>query len=96
MVLPVIHSGNDTWAPAGAAYYDGKIYFGGLRGEALYAYTIADGTLSTYLKGKYGRIRAVVLGPDNNLYITTSNTDGRGVPKQRDDKLLRINPENLQ
>lgn len=96
MVTPVINSGSDTWAPAGAAYYQGKIYFGGLRGEAMYEYTLADGTLKTHLKNKYGRIRAVVLGPDKYLYITTSNTDGRGVAQNGDDKIIRIRPESLQ
>ena len=33
---PVLHSGDDTWAPAGAAFVDGSIFFGGLRGQALY------------------------------------------------------------
>lgn len=95
MVTSLLNSGQDTWAPAGAAYYKGRIFFGGLRGEALYEYTISDNSLKTHLKNKYGRLRAVVLGPDNNLYITTSNTDGRGLPKEGDDKLIRIDPESL-
>jgi glucose/arabinose dehydrogenase len=33
---PVLHSGSDTWAPAGMAYLDGRLWFGGLAGEALY------------------------------------------------------------
>jgi len=31
-----------------------------------------------------------VLGPGNNLYITTSNTDGRGIPEEKDDKVIKI------
>ena len=37
-----------------------------------------------------GRIRDVNEGPDGNLYIITSNTDGKGFPDSADDKLLRI------
>lgn len=39
-----------------------------------------------------GRIK---FGPDNMLYITTSNKDGRGSPAFDDDRILRINPDVL-
>ncbi len=94
MVSPIIQSGpNATWAPAGATFSNGSIFFGGLRGEALFEYKIADKSLKRHFQGQFGRIRAVVLGPDNYLYITTSNTDGRGNPKENDDRLIKINPE---
>ncbi len=99
MEQPVFHSGDDTWAPAGTAYYrysDNKysIFFAGLRGQALYEMEFSQGNtlLRTHFKGEFGRIREVVLGPDNMLYITTSNRDGRGTPKTGDDKIIRINP----
>lgn len=91
--------GSDTWAPAGAVYYDGSIFFGGLRGETLYE-AVLKGTeiaeLRRHYSGEFGRIRAVVLGPDGLLYITTSNTDGRGRPNSGDDKIIRIDPSKLQ
>ena len=43
-------------------------------------------------RGKYGRLRAVVRGPDGALYITTSNRDGRGSPVGADDRIVRIAP----
>lgn len=95
MKTPVINSGPDTWAPSGAAYYDGSIFFAGLRGQALYKYNIESKTLTPYLKGEIGRIREVVAGLDNLLYITTSNRDGRGIPDGADDKIIRINPAKL-
>lgn len=96
---PVIHSGDVTWAPAGMAYYKGRLFFGGLKGEALYE-AVIDGVgisaLKTNFVGQFGRIRAVVLGPDGLLYITTSNRDGRGQVKEGDDRIIRIDPEQLQ
>lgn len=92
---PIINSGsNTTWAPAGAAFYQGSIFFGGLRGETLYEAVITGDSvkLKEHLKGQFGRIRDVVLGPDNMLYISTSNRDGRGEPKKNDDKIIRVNP----
>lgn len=98
MERAVINSGpTSTWAPGGLAFHKGSFYFGGLRGQALYKVTIVNGKpeLTEYLKNEFGRIRDVVLGPDNMLYITTSNQDGRGSPKPEDDKVIKINPERL-
>ena len=56
---------------------------------------MADGPLSArekLLEDEYGRLRAVVQGPDGYLYVTTSNRDGRGSPGRFDDKVLRIVP----
>ena len=94
---PVLHSGNDTWAPAGAAFINGSIFFGGLKGQALFQAKLQgdSATLTTHFKGELGRIRDVLLGPDGFLYITTSNRDGRGTPAAGDDKILRINPAKL-
>ncbi len=43
-----------------------------------------------YLQGKYGRLREAIMGPDGELYITTSNCDGRGGCPSPQDKILRI------
>ncbi|MBI1919261.1 PQQ-dependent sugar dehydrogenase [Candidatus Microgenomates bacterium] len=90
MEKPVLHSGNDTWAPAGVAFHKGSLYFGGLRGQALYQYDIKNKQLKTHFKEQFGRIRDVIIGPDNMLYITTSNRDGRGNPADDDDKIIRV------
>ena len=103
---PSLHSGSDTWAPAGLTEYNDSLFFGGLRGQALYQVELHSDRqykpgfrpnyeLKTHFKGEFGRIRDVVLGPDNMLYITTSNRDGRGNPSSGDDKIIRINPESL-
>ncbi len=94
MVSPTINSGSkETWAPAGLAFYNGALYFAGLRGQTLYKSIIADGNpgaLTGLLQKKYGRLRAVVAGPDGYLYVSTSNKDGRGQPQESDDKIIRL------
>ncbi|MDE2968731.1 MAG: PQQ-dependent sugar dehydrogenase [Chloroflexota bacterium] len=44
------------------------------------------------IEDEFGRLRAIVQGPDGYLYVTTSNRDGRGSPARFDDKVLRIVP----
>ncbi len=48
---------------------------------------------NSYEEGKYGRLRDVVEGPDGALYFLTNNTDGRGTPRQGDDRIYRIIPK---
>jgi len=100
MLPPVAHSGpNITWAPASAAIYDKTLYFGGLRGQTIYTVPIKKsgvevglGEVKAHYKGRFGRIRTVKVGPNNQyLYVTTSNTDGRGNPESSDDRLIKIN-----
>ncbi len=96
LLSPIVESGNqDTWAPSGLAYINGSLFFSGLRGETLYQAKITSDNkliLTHHLKQTFGRLRAVVIGPDGYLYISTSNTDGRGKPKVNDDKIIKINP----
>ncbi|NJP82965.1 PQQ-dependent sugar dehydrogenase, partial [Streptomyces sp. AA8] len=39
---------------------------------------------------EYGRLRTVVATDDGGLWLTTSNTDGRGKPGGEDDRILRL------
>lgn len=96
MQRPIIHSGPDkTWAPAGAVFYNGSIFFTGLRGESLYQVKISKdgkiGSLSNHFQGEFGRLRAIQIGPDGFFYVSTSNTDGRGQVRSGDDKIIKIN-----
>ncbi len=95
VVSPVIQSGSQTWAPAGAAFFNDSIFFAGLRGTALFEYRINEQKLVEHFKNEHGRLRDVVLGPDNMLYVATSNRDSRGNPDANDDRILRINPRML-
>ncbi len=102
MVAPIIQSGeSETWAPSGVTFvlggpWDGSLLFAGLRGEALYR-LVLDKTdprkalnLERYYAGQFGRLRDVVQGPDGTLYILTNNRDGRGNPRQGDDRIMQL------
>ncbi len=99
MLSPIRHSGDDTWAPASLIYYNNALYFGALKGEAIMKATLSGDqitSLSEHFVGTYGRIRTIKVGPDGMMYITTSNRDGRGSPESDDDKIIRIDPAQLQ
>lgn len=93
MRTPVAHSGdNETWAPSGIAYVNGSLYFAGLRGQTLYKATIKPDnsvSLTAHFVGEFGRLRAVT-ARENVLYVSTSNRDGRGTPRETDDRILQI------
>lgn len=99
MEVPAWNSGaNDTWAPASLVYLDGSLYFGGLRGEAIYKAVLHNEhviDVKAYFKNTYGRIRTIRLGPDGMFYITTSNRDGRGTASAADDRIIRIDPRTM-
>lgn len=99
MITPKLNSGaSNTWAPSGANFVGSSLFFGGLRGQALFEAVIENNkvtSLKKHFEDKFGRVREVILGPDNMLYITTSNNDGRGNPKPDDDKIIKVNPSRL-
>ena len=89
--IPVVHSGpSTTWAPSGMTYFNGSLFFAGLRGEAIYEYKISENSLTEHSKNEFGRLRNVVSGPDGSLYLLTNNTDGRGSSRAGDDKIIKI------
>lgn len=98
MERPKLHSGPSTWAPAGAAIIGESLFFAGLRGQTLYETAIPSDQAGPrgHFISEYGRIREVISGPDGMLYITTSNRDGRGIPGNDDDKIIRIDPQKLR
>ncbi|MEM4573625.1 MAG: PQQ-dependent sugar dehydrogenase [Candidatus Caldarchaeum sp.] len=103
MRKPVYHSGSETWAPSGCCFHDGRknaeyknsFFFAALRGTHLHRVEFSrDGervvSAEKLLDGAYGRLRDVVQGPDGNLYVLTSNRDGRGAPAPGDDRIIRV------
>lgn len=91
--------------PAGMAFFGGKLYVATLKSEALVsigfrqegaryqAASIRRLFARGPAKGRYGRIRDVVVGPDKALYLLTSNLDGRGTPRKGDDRIVRLAPK---
>lgn len=93
MVTPIFTSGsNNTWAPSGMAYYNGKVYVAALRGNAILEFNLETGEQNHVVTG-LGRIRDVFIDGDI-LYFVTNNTDGRGNPQSNDDKLYSVSLSN--
>lgn len=82
-----------TWpvaraSPSGLAFLDGVLYMGALRGERLWQVPLAGAHAQApraALVGELGRIRTVAVAPTGDLWITTSNTDGRTTEVAADD-----------
>jgi aldose sugar dehydrogenase len=90
---------NISVEPAGIAYYGlGKLdlknslVLATLRGNILYQLPLHNSNITSQkiILDGLGRIREVGVGPDDYLYILTGNTDGKGFPDKKDDKLLRV------
>jgi glucose/arabinose dehydrogenase len=101
MESPALQSGPDeTWAPAGIVYWNGSLFFTGLRGESIYEAKIAENgkitAVISHFRGAFGRLRAIQIGQDGFIYVTTSNTDGRGQIRNRDDKIIKIDLKILR
>lgn len=82
-------------SPSGLAHANGHLWMASLRGERLWRVDLERGRATNptdFFVGEYGRLRTVALAPDGNLWLTTSNTDGRADPKQDDDRILVIAP----
>ncbi|MGY1602900.1 PQQ-dependent sugar dehydrogenase [Geodermatophilus sp. SYSU D00815] len=83
--------------PGGCAIAGPTVFLGMLEGEKVAIATLdEDGNVleepEEFLAGTYGRLRTVVLDAQGGLWITTSNRDGNGTPREGDDKVLRIIP----
>jgi glucose/arabinose dehydrogenase len=80
-------------SPSGIAVAGGSVFMAGLRGERLWQIPLLAsgvGKPRALLAGRYGRLRAVAAAPDGSLWVLTNNTDGRGSPRQGDDRILRL------
>lgn len=89
----VTWSPTSTSSPSGAAIVGNRLYVGALAGETLWRiplHGLSAGRPQALYAARYGRIRTVVKAPDGRLWLTTSNTDGRGSPRRGDDRILSI------
>ncbi len=89
--------------PGGAAIYtgnaipewQGSLMIATLRSEHLHRVVFDPDSQQVqqhevYLQGEHGRLREAIMSPDGELYITTSNCDGRGSCPASRDKILRV------
>jgi glucose/arabinose dehydrogenase len=91
---PLLTWTTDEASPSGMDFSGGSLWVAALRGERLWQVPLSRGgsvgrPISRYA-GDYGRLRAVARAPDGALWVSTSNEDGRGSPREDDDKILLI------
>ena len=104
-VSPILQTGDDTWAPSGSTFYDStnipewtnKYFVATLRGTHLRMLEMdlqSNQVVSSeaLFSNTFGRLRNAAVGPDGNLYLLTSNRDGRESPAENDDRILKIVP----
>ncbi|WP_239004512.1 PQQ-dependent sugar dehydrogenase [Paenibacillus tepidiphilus] len=98
---PVLHSGDETWAPSGMTFitrgpWAGELLVANLAGEQVLHISPEgeDGqpSVKELFRGEWGRIRNITEGPDGTLYLLTNNRDGRGEPGGEDDRLIALKP----
>ncbi|MFJ8539779.1 PQQ-dependent sugar dehydrogenase [Streptomyces sp. NPDC093591] len=91
---PLAQWGTDDASPSGIAYAEGSVWMAGLKGQRLWRVplngTEASADPQAFLESQYGRLRTVVSAGGDKLWVTTSNTDGRGSPKDGDDRILEV------
>lgn len=86
-------SPTSTASPSGIAILDDVVYVASLRGQVLWQVPLAGtraGTPTALRLGDRGRLRTIAVAPDGALWLVTSNTDGRGSPRPKDDRILRL------
>ena len=90
-------SGLDYYGSDRIPGWRGSLLVTSLRGSALWRLKLSEDGRSVIetealYRGEYGRLRDVLVGPDGEVYVATSNQDGRGRPASDDDRILRITP----
>ena len=103
LVLPKL-TWHDAVPPGGAAVYrgtaipewQGSVLIGVLGSRHLHRVVFdAMNRVSlheVYFDGTLGRIREVITGPDGEIYLTTSNCDGRGDCPADKDRIVKLVP----
>ena len=94
---PVVTFPADQGGPGGCAVSGTTVFLGMRDGQKISIVALDEhGAVvdkpEEFLAGTYGRLRSVALDQQGGLWITTSNRDGLGTPKDGDDKVLRIVP----
>ena len=79
-------------SPSGIAMVDGTLFIAALRGERVWAFDPSHPETEPWrarFTEEYGRVRDVASGTGGRLWLLTNNTDGRGQPREGDDRLVQ-------
>ncbi|KPL58184.1 PQQ-dependent sugar dehydrogenase [Rossellomorea vietnamensis] len=93
LISPLAHSGEPSWAPSGADFWKGDLVFASLAGQSVKRFEPESGEVTDLLTG-FGRVRDVLVEGDT-LYFVSNNTDGRGIPRENDDKLYEVDLKSV-
>lgn len=78
-------------SPSGLAIIGDYAYVASLRGQVVWRVPLDGSGEATRLDaGDLGRLRTIAVAPDGSLWLSTSNTDGRGDPRDGDDRIVRL------
>ncbi|MFK4728719.1 PQQ-dependent sugar dehydrogenase [Agromyces mediolanus] len=92
-VDPVLQWPTAEASPSGLAAAGDTLFLAALRGERLWSIapaSAAEPAATAWFTGEHGRLRDVVAAPGGGLWVLTNNTDGRGEPREGDDRLLLV------
>lgn len=93
-VNPIVTWDTAEASPSGMAFANGSLWVAALRGERLWQVPLTQdggaGKPVAHFTGEYGRLRSVEVAPDGSLWVGTSNKDGRGSPRDGDDRILGV------
>jgi glucose/arabinose dehydrogenase len=81
-------------SPSGLVWVHNTLFMTSLRGERLWVISgvrpAENLRVTSWFEATVGRVRDASVGPDGSLWFITSNTDGRGDPRDGDDKLYSV------
>ncbi|WP_313674197.1 PQQ-dependent sugar dehydrogenase [Mycolicibacterium sp.] len=78
-------------SPSGIAIVGDYAYVASLRGQTVWQVPLdRSGQANRLDLGDLGRLRTIATAPGGSLWLSTSNTDGRGDPRGEDDRILRL------
>ena len=80
-------------SPSGLAIVNDVAYLASLRGARLWQVPLVGnhrGDAKALLIDRYGRLRSLAVTDTGDLWLATSNRDGRGSPATNDDRILLL------